>query len=284
MLISIVIPAYNAGSTLQICLASIFAQSYRDIEVIVIDDGSTDNTQAVLKSITDPRLMVFSYENAGVSIARQRGLEIASGDYVIFVDADDTVNIDLCQNVYNIIKSGDTDIVRFQAKLLNDPIYKDHTRYNFYDSAKRSVTGLEALRAWSIPQKKYAVYWLYAFKRNLFENITFPNLRCHEDLAVIPLLIATAKRVVTIDYIGYNYSCNVEGSITTDKSLEAEKSRAIDFLEAFNYAIENFIKLDNITAHEIAFLAADFKIRLNEKFVTLSEELKSEFAKSYNII
>ncbi|WP_254565640.1 glycosyltransferase family A protein [Oscillatoria sp. HE19RPO] len=87
--ISIIIPAYNAEKTIIETWESIQNQTYYDWEVIAVDDGSTDNTLTVLKTIDDPRLKVFSYPNAGVSIARNRGLAEATGDYIAFLDADD---------------------------------------------------------------------------------------------------------------------------------------------------------------------------------------------------
>lgn len=87
--ISIIIPAYNAEKTITETWESIQNQTYSDWEVIAVDDGSTDNTLTLLKTIDDPRLKVFSYPNAGVSIARNRGLAEATGDYIAFLDADD---------------------------------------------------------------------------------------------------------------------------------------------------------------------------------------------------
>lgn len=88
-IVSIVIPAYNAERTILETLDSVFQQIFTDFEVIIIDDGSTDQTVELLKKIQDPRLKVFSYSNGGLSVARNRGIARASGDYIAFLDADD---------------------------------------------------------------------------------------------------------------------------------------------------------------------------------------------------
>lgn len=92
--ISVVIPAYNAEQTILETLDSVFQQTFTDFEVIVIDDGSTDQTVALLKEIQDPRLQVFSYHNGGLPTARNRGIACASGDYIAFLDADDLWTVD----------------------------------------------------------------------------------------------------------------------------------------------------------------------------------------------
>lgn len=88
-LVSIIIPAYNAQKTILETIRSIQNQTIEDLEIIVINDGSTDNTVELLQDIDDPRLKVFSYENGGLPVARNRGIEQATGDYLSFIDADD---------------------------------------------------------------------------------------------------------------------------------------------------------------------------------------------------
>ncbi|MBD2579595.1 glycosyltransferase [Oscillatoria sp. FACHB-1406] len=87
--VSVIIPAYNARSTIKKTLESVFAQTHSDFEIIVINDGSTDDTLKICQEIPDRRLKIFSYENAGQAVSRNRGIERASGDYIAFLDADD---------------------------------------------------------------------------------------------------------------------------------------------------------------------------------------------------
>jgi glycosyltransferase involved in cell wall biosynthesis len=87
--ISVIIPAFNAQATIKETIASVQAQTFSDFEIIVIDDGSTDNTLKILQQITDSRLRIFSYSNGGTAVARNRGISQATGDYIAFLDADD---------------------------------------------------------------------------------------------------------------------------------------------------------------------------------------------------
>lgn len=92
--VSVVVPVYNGEVTLAKTLGSILNQTFRDLEVVVIDDGSTDNTLAVVSGFEDPRIKAFSYENGGLPVARNRGIERATGEFISFIDADDLWSVD----------------------------------------------------------------------------------------------------------------------------------------------------------------------------------------------
>lgn len=252
----------------------------------MIDDGSTDGTDRILDlyAAMDSRIHVFHFENAGVSYSRRRGIHLSSGEYLIFVDSDDSINPNLLSNLHNsIIQHDYPTIIRYQANLMNDANHKDPERYNFNESLDTPCTGIEALKQWSIPRKKYAVYWLFAFHKSIFSKILFATtLKCYEDVALIPILVAASEKVVTIDYVGYNYTCNNQNSLTHIRSHEAERARALDFLEAYHYAVENFTKLNHVSSIDIAFFVTDYTRRLKGKFDSLPEHLKQELRGQFN--
>ena len=113
--ISVVIPAYNAAEFLSKCLDSILCQSMDELEIIVIDDGSTDNTHAISDKYAcdDPRVVVIHQENAGVSEARNAGIRRVTGEYIWFVDADDVIEPGACRELYNLATENNADIVIF---------------------------------------------------------------------------------------------------------------------------------------------------------------------------
>lgn len=285
MLISIIIPVYNSEDSIRNCLNSILNQTIPNFEVVVINDGSTDNTLAILEEYAKKysNIKVYSFENAGVSVARQRGINLASGEYFIFVDSDDTIESELLFNISLTIDSfPNVDLIRYQSYLVHDAPNKNNERYNFLDSVNVSMSGIEALKLWSRSGKKYAVYWLFAFHRDLFSYISFPkSLRCYEDVALIPILIAKANKVVTIDYVGYNYVYNNSFSLTHTKDEATERSRAKDFFLACKYAINHFKELPFVTKEDIIFLETDYRRRLDGKYNSLSDNLKEEFANLY---
>lgn len=286
MLFSIIVPCFNSKMFIRTCLDSILLQSFSDFEVVAIDDGSTDGTSQILDEYsTDfPCIRVYHFSNAGVAISRKRGITLATGKYIIFVDSDDTISSNLLDNIYKAIVTHDNpDIIRYQSNLVNDSTYKDHQRYNFTNDIDKPCKGLDALKMWSCIGKKYAVYWLFAFKSTIFSNILFvTTLKCYEDVALIPILVASAEKVVTIDYVGYNYTCNNSNSLTHECSYAAEVSRAKDFYKAYLYAVENFAKLNNVSTLDIAFFVEDYTRRLKGKYNSLPDNLKSVFYHWFN--
>ena len=207
MLFSIIVPMYNAAKSIRLCLESILRQNFDDYELIIINDGSTDDSESVCREIAsgNDKVFLYTFENGGVGKARRRGIQRARGDFLIFVDVDDFISPDLLKTLARIIKlHGDVELIRYHSNLINDDEHKNHQRYNSFEKLNIPMTGLDALRVWTDSGKKYALYWLFAFKRNLFDKVSpMPSLRCYEDVAYIPLLIASADMVLSTDYIGY---------------------------------------------------------------------------------
>lgn len=275
---SIIIPAYNAAKTIRSCLDSILAQTFSDYQIIIIDDGSEDSTLEIVKTYisSDSRISVLSFPNSGVGLSRDRGIALATGDYIIFVDADDSINPELLSQLHSRITAAkeSLDIIRYQCNLVNDSPVKDSSRYNFM--ADFTSSGIDALQKWSIPGKKYAVYWLFCFKRLCFEEVAVPWYRCYEDVALIPFLIAKARYVCSIQYVGYNYTRGITTSLTNSISVEAERSRAIAFFKAYDFATRLFLELDVPTSVKTS-LINDYNRRLLEKYNSLPNSLKDEF-------
>lgn len=280
MKFSVIVPCYNSKKYIRNCIDSILAQDFEDFEVIIIDDGSTDGVSEILDKYAYlySNIKVYHFPNAGVSFSRRRGISLSTGEYLIFVDSDDTISPNLLNELNVAIEAhSHPDIIRYQSNLVGDSEHKDHQRYNWAQNIDKSFKGIDALKQWSIPGKKYAVYWLFAFKKTVFSNVLFTvDLRCYEDVALIPVLIAASSNVVTINYVGYNYTCNNASSLTNVRSIDAERTRAYDFLRAYNYAIENFAKLDNVSSFDIAFFFEDYTRRLRGKYDSLPSQLKDE--------
>lgn len=279
-LFSIVIPVYNSAKTIRECLESIVTQSFPDFEVIIVNDGSTDETEKIVKSFSenDSRIKLYGFPNSGVSETRRRGISFSTGEYILQVDSDDTINSELLDRLAQVIcKFEFPEVIRFQCELVGDNPQKNHQRYNCHENLCRIMSGMDALKLWSKPGKKYALYWLFCFKKSVFAELLFlPQLRCHEDLALIPILIAKATTVIGIDYVGYNYTYVSESSITNKTDIASEIWRAMDFLSAYDYAIENFLKIDNIKPNDVSFFLKDFDARKEDKFNSLSAQLKEE--------
>ena len=213
------------------------------------------------------------------------GIQRARGDFLIFVDIDDFISRDLLKSLSEIISfHNDVEVIRYHANLINDDEGKDHQRYNSDQNLNIPMTGLEALRAWTNLGKKYALYWLFAFKATLFKKATpMPELRCYEDVAYIPLLIASADMVISTDYVGYNYICDTTDSLTNSKNIDKQRTRAYDFYYAYVYATRGMRNVPNVGVDDMIFFAADYRRRLVSYFDSLPDSLKDEFTVIYNI-
>lgn len=287
MLFSIIVPMYNAAKSIRLCLESILRQNFDDYEVVIINDGSTDDSESICRDVTNghDNVFLYTFENGGVGKARRCGIQRTRGDFLIFLDSDDFISPDLLKRLARIIElHGDVELVRYHANLINDDEGKDHQRYNSDVNLNIPMTGFDALRAWTNLGKKYALYWLFAFKRELFDRgAPIPNLRCYEDVAYIPLLIASANMVISTDYVGYNYVCDTSGSLTNSQNIDKQRTRAYDFYYAYDYATKNMRDLLDSNFEFRVFFVEDYRRRLKSYFDGLDESLKDEFARLYDV-
>lgn len=287
MLFSIIVPMYNAAKSIRLCLDSILRQNFDDYEVVIINDGSTDDSESICREVTNEydNVFLYTFENGGVGKARRRGIQRARGDFLIFVDVDDFISPDLLKRLARIIElHDDVEVIRYHANLINDDENKDHQRYNSDVNLNTPMTGFDALRAWTNLGKKYALYWLFAFKATLFKKATpMPELRCYEDVAYIPLLIASANKVISTDYVGYNYVCDTSDSLTNSQNIDKQRTRAYDFYYAYDYATKNMRDLLDSNFEFRVFFVEDYKRRLKAYFDGLDESLKAEFNRLYDL-
>ena len=287
MLFSVIVPMYNASKSIRLCLESILRQNFDDYEVIIINDGSTDDSESICRKVTNghDNVFLYTFENGGVGKARRRGIQRARGDFLIFLDADDFISPDLLNTLAGIIEfQGDVELIRYHSNLINDDEHKNHQRYNSDVNLNIPMTGLDALRAWTNLEKKYALYWLFAFKRELFDRVTpMPELRCYEDVAYIPLLIASANMVISTDYVGYNYVCDTSDSLTNSQNIDKQRTRAYDFYYAYVHATKGICNVPNVNVDDMVFFTVDYRRRLASYFDSLPESLKDEFARLYDV-
>ena len=175
MKITVIIPAFNASRYIKRCVMSLLNQTYKDIEIIVINDGSIDNTKEIVEQLN---VKLINKENGGVSSARNRGLEIASGDYITFVDADDYVEKDYFENIVKIIEKNNYDIIEtpllFEAYKKNKVLL--YTEYKL-EGEKKS---LNFSQEYFNNELRYVIGVFY--KRELIKDIYFDeSVRCYED-------------------------------------------------------------------------------------------------------
>lgn len=195
--VSIIVPVYNASKYLVKCLDTLTRQTLKDIEIILINDGSTDDSAYICDKYSklDLRIKVLHKMNEGVSKARNVGINIAQGDYIGFVDSDDWIELDMYENLYNSCVNNKADISIIGIKEINE----DMKVCNLYIPNDSNIKFSDILKR-AYPCNKI-------FKKELFYNnkLFFKEGRYFEDLELIPKLYLNSKNVTYVEKVGYNY-------------------------------------------------------------------------------
>lgn len=213
--LSVIIPVYKTEKYLEKCLLSVQVQSYSDLEIILVDDGSDDACPAICDKFAseDERIKVIHKQNGGLSSARNAGLEKATGDFVTFVDSDDCIEKDMYS--YLMSGRGDSDIVccshflKKDGKKTKAPSFDERTVLDT-DSAVKEI-----LKDGKI--KNYV--WNKIFRRELFSDVRFPEGMTFEDIPVTPVLFKKASSVTVLPEAKYNYLLR-DGGISKTQSID----------------------------------------------------------------
>ncbi len=248
--ISIIIPVYNAGSYINICLKSVIEQSYTNWEIILIDDGSTDNSKEIYEKIAtkNNKIKVFRQKNKGVSSARNLGLEKADGDYIVFLDADDWIDSIFLERMLEVIENEKADIVQcnFYYANNNEKIERKHIRPSYSIRNNMSELQLDILyREYDEKKNDCSVgamrgVWGKIFKSSIIKKIKFnEKIDIFEDGIFVLNTLQNSKKVVLIDEYYYYYRMTENSS---NSKYKPNFSRNV--VEIFK-EINNFIYKNN---------------------------------------
>ena len=231
---SIIIPVYNVEKYIKKCLDSVFNQTYKDFEVIVVNDGTKDNSMDIVKEYD---VKIINQRNGGLSNARNKGVEKAKGEYIIFLDSDDYWENELLEKI-SLSINNKPDIVRFQ---IQDVIANDVFKYP--EEEFNSLSGKDAFKK-IVGFHHVENAWCYAIRRKYYvdNKFEFSLGKTHEDFGLMPLVIFKAKKVNSINYIGYNY-IKRDNSIINTNDYEKTKKKVNDFYDHYKYLIKETEKL-----------------------------------------
>ena len=249
-LITVIIPVYNVEKYLDKCVKSVINQTYKNLEIILVDDGSKDNSGKMCDEFAklDNRIKVIHKQNGGLSDARNAALKEANGKYIGFVDSDDYIENDMYEVLYNTIKNNNADIsiVSFYE------MYKDKL-IGVRDSGKLEIFNkLEALKELLIDTRIQSYAWNKLFKRELFSDLKFPTGKNFEDIATTLLLFEKCDKIVLFEKPKYYYLrrddsiVGVRNSKTYTDYLEViydkylylkDKYPEVEFYNAYNFII-----------------------------------------------
>lgn len=281
-LISIIVPVYNVERYLDECVKSILNQTYRNLEIILIDDGSSDRCPEMCEAWAkkDPRITVIHKENGGSSSARNAGLDIARGDYIAFVDSDDYIDENMYTVLLQALQNAKTKIACCSAYHVLETGHKIPPRY----AVNRTLPVAAAIDAVFFEEQTSSCDKLYA--RSLWESVRFPEGEVNEDVAVLVPVIAKASGMAWTKEILYNYR-ERQGSITNSCRYINEKYSGVVYKNLNRIAKqleENKLPYNNSYRYFAASSAYNMALIMEKKYPQLSEAVKEHYRRYRRIM
>lgn len=259
--VSVIVPVYNVEKFLKRCLDSLINQTLQNIEIICINDGSTDKSVEILEEYSkkDSRIIVINQENQGLSVTRNNGMSIAKGEFISFVDSDDWIDFDFLENLYNAAVKYGCDIACagiIRLHKMHQKIHLLHERTIITEDFR------EKLELCDVPDKSYVWNKIYKTSELKRHNLKFEPGMIYEDVMFTPQVLYLLKKLVTVPEVYYYYWRN-SNSIVTQRNVQALADRqnankwAREFFKEHNVDIESYseksikYKIFNITIFQI---------------------------------
>ena len=287
-MISVIIPLYNVEQYLSDCIESVLAQTYTDFELILVDDGSTDNCGAICDAYKrrDKRVVVVHQNNQGVASTRNTGIALAKGEYIAFVDSDDIVHADYLNSLYHALQKSRADISVCDMQRFAEENELKHIN-TYTKRTPRLMTGRDGcLSIYHMDGKVPVMAWGKLYRAELFENIRYPIGMIHEDDATTPKLLYRARKIVLMDDKLYYYRQRA-GSIMdiVSRKVGPDGIKAVDgctlfFEEENDYELAQLTKRFKKVVHATRIVTA-YK---NDAHPAISEQYKMSLWKALRII
>lgn len=236
-LISVIVPVYNAENYLYRCVESICKQTYSYFELLLVNDGSKDNSLKLCKELEeqDNRIVVFDRPNGGVSAARNTGLEHKRGQYVVFIDSDDFVSPNYLENLYLAIKQNSYDIVQCNFERTSKlDVFPATVEY-------RQDDVIEITKEQALNERKYkVVVWNKIYSSQILEGFLFQEGIIHEDDASYYIFVDRADRIAVLNESLYFYYLS-PNSITRNQQI----NKRMDYIGIYENRIQYFKERNN---------------------------------------
>lgn len=268
ILVSVIVPIYNVEEYLKKCLDSIINQTYKKIEIILVDDGSTDYSGNICDEYSkiDRRIKVIHKENGGLSSARNVGIDNSSGKYIVFIDSDDWINSYFIENLYTIAYESNSDLVISGLKrVFNMNNFDDSKNDNSY----RIISKTEALNMTLLGDNGIDVSACgKMYKSDIFRNIKYPIGELYEDFLIIDNIIEKCNKIAITNYRGYYYyqrfgsimhsKYSKKRYVLIEKSEQIIKKSQVFHPEIIDYAIYRYI-INNLLFIKMTVNDLDYK-------------------------
>ena len=228
---SVIVPVYNTEKYLRKCLDSLINQPFSDYEIIIVNDGSPDNSQDIIDEYAQnypEKVKSYIKENGGLSDARNYGIDRALGNYILFIDSDDYVSLELLEVLNGRLCEKEVDVIRFNAQVV---LSNNENGETLFFPQTSVVTGIEALDKLIDNKQYFEPAPFYAYRKEFWQknNFRFSLGRYHVDFGLIPEVIIKAQSFSSVEHIGYFYFQS-NSSIMRTVNEEKDKKRAFDGL------------------------------------------------------
>lgn len=282
-MVSVIIPAFNVQQYIDQCLQSVTEQTYRDLEIILINDGSTDGTEehCLRWAGWDSRIHYISKTNEGMGATRNHGLSLAQGEYILFVDADDWLETECIEKMYRLLEEEEAEICMSEYyKVTKED--KRHKKYEFLSAGKLSDTDRKKLMLFSPPS-----VWGKLYRHAFLAEISYEQPSCvYEDAAIYPYVISQAQRICCVYEPLCNYREDNEGSIMHKwknfRQLPQAFAYSREKLQAAGCLKQYHSVLEHIALHNFALAYYQWKDVLSrEDFTKYFEKPFGQFLARY---
>lgn len=230
-MISVIVPVYNVEEYLEECLESIREQTYTDIEVILVNDGSTDSSRQICERYCekDNRFKLINQENQGQSVARNRGVKESIGEYIMFVDSDDVININVLEVLIPYMKT-EVDIVECRMTRKKEEFYLNETSSIVFEGNSKEAI----LNCIEFKEVKYCPF-TKLYRREIVEKIPFLEGYIYEDVFTGINYLKYIRKIIVVDYIGYYYRIRPNSTMT-----KPFNEKDLDIFKVGNELIDSF--------------------------------------------
>ena len=285
MKVSVIIPVYNVEKYLERCIVSVVRQTYREVEIFLIDDGSNDGSGEICDEWAkkDDRIIVIHKENAGQGVARNLALDKAKGEYILFVDSDDYIEENMIKDMLSVAKKHNAELVLCGYKVDNGLWIKNVE----IRTAETILENLDLMNAYC-KGDIFTGPCAKLFHRRLFEEIRFPAFRANEDAYIMHRLLGRSNRAVVLKE--HYYIQDVTGSSTERSPFNINKVRLLDCaLELRAYIGENYPEYVKLVAEKPAKEAINLleKMYVDEaetRFLEMERSLRLRLKEEYDYL
>lgn len=238
--ISIIVPSYNAEKYIDKCIKALINQTKKELEFIIINDGSTDSTEDIIKSYNDKRIKYFKNKNQGISKTRNFGIDKAKGKYIMFVDSDDYIEIDACKKLYDRIESTNSDVVVSDFYIVKGDEKEKFSINSFNDTSLKDTPKLLNI--------VNTAPWNKIYKRDLIikNNIRFPENLKYEDAPFVLECLDKAGKISKLNLYTYDYIIHNNSETTVRDERVFDLFKILDIIRNY-FSNKSYIKeeLDN---------------------------------------